>query len=201
MKKKVIKFAGPSKKMMAALENEGLSVDWPTTVKGENDLAVEGTFYTGCDWEKIVTIDLRDKEAVGTKSGVDNAIAYELREAYEAFDVNEELKLNMEGSAEEREARGVPDAARLLEDMQEQGKRLQRFAEVAEAVAEGRETPPKEQEPQDGETIHITPQMARDIAWYLKIAYPMMNNLGKSDVAGFINALNRKLGVKGHFRG
>ena len=155
-----IKFAGPSKKMAEALENEGLHVEWPKTVKDEGDLAVEGLFHTGCDWEKIVTIDLRDKVALGSKEGVDNAIAYELREAYENFDIDEEMQLNLQGSAAEREARGVPDAARLLEDMQEQEKRLERFADVAEAVAEGREIPAEE----DSVEVSISGKDAKRVA-------------------------------------
>lgn len=168
MNTKKIKFAGPSKKMAEALENEGLYVKWPKTVKDESDLAIEGTFYTGCDWEKLVTIDLRDKVGIASKSGVDNAIAYELREAYMNFDIDEEMQLNLEGSASEREARGVPDAARLLEDMQEQEKLLERFAEVADAVAEGRTIPAKG----DNEEITIEGKDAKRVADILeKIAY------------------------------
>lgn len=137
MKTKKIKFAGPSKKMMDALKNEGLNITWPKAVKDESDLAIEGTFYTGCDWEKLVTIDLRDKVGIESKSGVDNAIAHELSEAYEAFDIGEEMKLNLG-------VRGAPDAASLLEDMQEQDNMLKRFAEVADAVAEGRKIPVEE---------------------------------------------------------
>ena len=134
MKTKKIKFAGPSKKMMEALENEGLIITWPKTVKEESDLAIEGTFYTGCDWEKLVSIDLRGKVGLQSKTGVDNAIAYQLREAYENFDIDEEVRLNIGGN-------GAPDAARLVEDIQEQEKRLERFTDVAYAVAEGREIP------------------------------------------------------------
>ena len=160
MNTKKIKFVGPSKKMAEALENEGLYVKWPKTVKDEGDLAIEGSFYTGCDWEKLVTIDLRDKVGIASKSGVDNAIAYELREAYENFDIDEEMQLNLQGSASEREARGVPDAARLLEDMQEQEKMLKRFAEVADAVAEGREIPAKE----DSVEVSISGKDAKRVA-------------------------------------
>ena len=143
MKGKRIKFAGPTKKMVEALEAEGLHIDWPKVVNSNSDLAIEGTFYTGCDWEKLVLIDLRDKIALDTKAGVDNAISYELDEAYENFSIDEELKMNLQGSQEEREARGVPDAERLLEDMQEQDACLKRFAEVAEAISSGRPVPSK----------------------------------------------------------
>ena len=139
-----MKYAGPTKKMMQALEDAGLNVSWPKTgtVKDDYILAIEGTFYTGCDWEKIVTIDLRGMIGLDTKAGVDNAIYYELNKAYEAFDINEELELNLQGTEEEREARGVPDADRLLEDMQEQESCLKRFSEVADAVASGKPVPP-----------------------------------------------------------
>lgn len=163
-----IKFAGPTKKMAEALENEGLHVTWPKAVKENVDLAIEGTFYTGCDWEKIVTIDLRDKVGIESKSGVDNAIAYALREAYENFDIDEEMQLNLQGSASERKARGVPDAARLLEDMQEQEKLLERFAEVADAVAEGRKIPAKG----DNAEVTIRGKDAKRVADLLeRIAY------------------------------
>lgn len=141
MSKAKIKFAGPTKKMIDALQNEGLNITWPKAVKEIDDLAIEGMFYTGYDWEKIVLIDLRGKVGIESKSGVDNAISYELREAYENFEINEEMHLYLQGSASEREARGVPDADRLLEDMQEQEKMLKRFADVADAVASGRPIP------------------------------------------------------------
>ena len=146
MKGKRIKFAGPTKKMVEALEAEGLHIDWPKVVKSDSDLAIEGMFYTGCDWEKLVLIDLRDEGDLSTKANVDAAISNQLDEAYENFSIDEELKMNLQGSQEEREARGVPDAERLLEDMQEQDACLKRFAEVAEAISSGRPVPPSESE-------------------------------------------------------
>lgn len=145
-----MKFAGPTKKMMQALEDEGLNIRWPDTgtVKDDNTLAIEGTFYTGTagQYEKLVLIDLRNEGDLSTKSNVDAAISNQLDEAYENFSVDEELQLNMEGTAEERLARGVPSATELLEDLQEQDSRLKRFAEVAEAVSSGREIPKEEDE-------------------------------------------------------
>jgi hypothetical protein len=145
MKKNKIKFAGPSKKMADALENEGLYVDWPKKIESESDLAIEGTFYTGCDWQKLVLIDLRDEtdRDLSKKSEVDAAISSQLDEAYVAFNIDEEWKLNMEGTEEERAARGVPDAERLLEDMKEQEERLRRFSIVADAVYSGNPIPPE----------------------------------------------------------
>lgn len=146
MKDKAKKFVGPTKKMADALEAEGLHVTWPKVINDENDLAIEGSFTTGEGWEKLVMIDLRNEGDLSTKSNVDAAISNQLDEAYENFSIDDELKLNMEGTEEERIARGVPDAARLLEDMQEQDKRLKRFSAVAEAVSSGRPVPPDEDE-------------------------------------------------------
>lgn len=143
MKTKKIRFAGPTKKMMDALENEGLYVYWPVDIYDEEQLAFDATFCTGADWEKSLCIDLRNTPALDTKSGVDKAVAAELQEEYDNFDIDEEMKLNLEGTPSDRAARGVPDVARLFEDMKEQQKRLKRFAEVADAVAEGRKIPDK----------------------------------------------------------
>lgn len=167
MKTKKIRFAGPSKKMMAALEKEGLNVCWPSEVHDEEQLAFDATFCTGADWEKSLCIDLRDTPALDTKSGVDKAVAAELQEEYDNFDIDEQMYLNLQGSPSERESRGVPNAARLLEDMQEQEKRLERFAEVAEAVADGREIPAAE------DTAKVTisgPDAKRVAALLMKIA-------------------------------
>lgn len=159
MKSKAKKFIGPSKKMAEALEAEGLHVTWPTVIKDENDLAIEGTFETGDCWEKLVNIDLRRNLTLGTKTDVDKAIANELTAAYEAFDVDEEFKLNLG-------ANGAPDAERLLEDMKEQEGCLKRFSDVADAVAGGRPIPPKEDE-KDRETVHIKPETASRICYLL----------------------------------
>lgn len=168
MNTKKIKFAGPSKKMAQALENEGLSIDWPKTIHDREDLAIEATFYTGCDWEKGVLIDLRDMPALESKAGVDDAIANQFREAYDNFDIDEEMSLNLQGTEHKREARGVPDAERLFEDMKEQEKCLERFAEVAEAVAEGRKIPAKG----DNAEVTIRGKDAKRVADLLeRIAY------------------------------
>lgn len=164
-KTKTKKFVGPSKKMADALEAEGLNITWPKVLNSDSDLAIEGSFYTGCDWEKLVLIDLRDEGDLSTKANVDAAISNQLDEAYENFSIDEEMKLNMEGSQEEREARGVPDAARLLEDMQEQDACLKRFAEVAEAVSSGRPVPSKA----DTAEITISGRDAKRIAEILKM--------------------------------
>lgn len=157
-----MKYAGPTKKMMQALEDEGLNIAWPKTgnVKDEELLAIDATFYTGCDWEKLVLIDLRRMLAIDSKAGVDNAVANQLQEAYDNFDIDEEMKVNMG-------ANGAPDAERLLEDMKEQESCLKRFAEVANAVAEGRPVPPKETGEENEETVHITPETASRICYLL----------------------------------
>lgn len=194
MKKNTIKFAGPSKKMMDALDAEGLNVYWPKEVKDREDLAIEALFYTGCDWEKLVLIDLRDEEALSTKHNVDIAISKQLYEAYRCFDIDEEMKLNMEGSAEEREARGVPDASRLLEDMQEQDARLKRFAEVADAVASGRAIPAEEQGAEDGEDIQISKETATTLLELVQFAYKKINPSYHTTCENMIKELSQKLG-------
>ena len=197
MKKNTIMFAGPSKKMKDALEAEGLYVEWPKKIESESDLAIEGSFNTGCDWEKLVTIDLRDlakRFDLSTKSRVDAAISQQLDEAYESFDVDEELKLNMQGTEEERTARGVPDAERLLEDIQEQEARLKRFAEVADAIYCGKPIPPEEHSPEDGETIHITPETANTLLELVRVAYKKINPSYYTTCENLMKELNRKLG-------
>lgn len=195
MKEKKIKYVGPSKKMAEALEEEGLRIEWPKAIKSNSDLAIEGMFYTGCDWEKMVVIDLRDKCGLTSKSGVDIAIAKELEDAYEAFDIDEEMQLNLQGTAEEREARGVPDADRLLEDMKEQEERLHRFSVVADAVASGKPVPQKP----DNRKIEIDGNTAEKIVALLEYAkdyldpHATVDCLNVPDCMDIINELKRKL--------
>lgn len=156
-----MKFAGPTKKMMQALEDEGLNIRWPDTgtVKDDNTLAIEGTFYTGTagQYEKLVLIDLRNEGGLYTKKKVDAAIWNQLDLAYDNFSIDEEMQLNMG-------ANGAPPAAELLEDMEEQERRLKRFSEVAGAVAEGREIPAEE----DNTEITISGKDAMRIVELLK---------------------------------
>ena len=179
MKDKAKKFVGPTKKMADALEKEGLTVTWPKVIRDENDLAIEGSFTTGDGWEKLVLIDLRDEGDLSTKANVDAAISNQLDEAYENFSIDEELKLNMEGTEEERIARGVPDAARLLEDMQEQDARLKRFSDVAEAVSSGRPIPPEESE---NVTLILTKDEAVALARFINGVFidgPRLSEIGE----------------------
>ena len=136
------KFAGPSKKMAQALEAEGLYVEWPKHIRTVEDLAIEATYYTGANgypYKKTVLIDLRDKLSIDTKSGVDNCISYALTDAYNAFDIDEEMKIHLG-------QRGAPDAAGLLADLQEADNRLWRFSLVADSVACGLPVPDKDDE-------------------------------------------------------
>ena len=157
---KIKKFIGPTKKMKDALKAEGLDIKWPDKISVEEDLAIEGFYYTGCDWEKIVIIDLRDKD-LSSKEKVDFEVYTQLREAYENYDVNEEMHLNMQGTQEERESRGVPDADILLEDLREAENRLKRFYDVACAVAYDRPIP---QDERHCKNITITLEEAKNIA-------------------------------------
>lgn len=197
MKEKKIKYVGPSKKMAEALEAEGLHIEWPKAIKSNSDLAIEGTFYTGCDWEKIVTIDLRGKIGLDTKAGVNNAIAYELNEAYEAFDINEELNLNLQGTAEEREARGVPDAARLLEDMQEQESCLKRFSEVADAVASGKPVPPEE----DTRKVELDGNTAEKVVAILEVCRNHLDATATVDCLNVVTCDSLIKEIKGQLEG
>lgn len=168
-----MKYAGPTKKMMKALEDEGLNITWPKTgnVKDEELLAIDATFYTGCDWEKLVLIDLRTMLRIDTKAGVDNAVANQLQEAYDNFDIDEEMQVNMG-------ANGAPDAERLLEDMKEQESCLKRFAEVANAVAEGRPLPVAEDEGMV--TFTLTIDEANALARFIDGAgTPAVREIGK----------------------
>ena len=186
------KFVGPTKKMMEALENEGLNVTWPKTIESEGDLALEGTFTTGPDWEKCVTIDLRNEGALKTKQDVDAAICRQLEEAWEAFDVDEELSLNLQGTAEEREARGVPKAARLLEDMQEQETFLKRLFDVADTVCHDR---PIHSAEKHEDQIHITKQTADNICTLLISAYPRFKaKISRLDTVEIVDELRKKCG-------
>ena len=193
-KTKTKKFVGPSKKMADALEAEGLNITWPKVLNSDSDLAIEGSFYTGCDWEKLVLIDLRDEGDLSTKANVDAAISNQLDEAYENFSIDEEMKLNMEGSQEEREARGVPDAARLLEDMQEQDACLKRFAEVAEAVSSGRPIPSRD----DAAEINISTADAKQIVKHLGQLSDLLLGVSgaenpRADIHRLIDMLNCKI--------
>lgn len=132
---KKIKFAGPSKKMAEALEDEGLFIEWPKTVKDDEDLAIEATYTTGAnDYEKIVLIDLRSYGNLASKRGVDTAIAAELEQAWQDYDVGEEMEIYLG-------TRGAPEPALLLADLQEAESRLERFSNVARAVALGNPIP------------------------------------------------------------
>lgn len=186
-----IKYVGPSKKMAKALEKEGLRINWPPTgnIEDKELLAIDAIFETGEGWEKSVLIDLRNMLALNSKAGVDNAIANQFQEEYDNFDIDEEMKIHLEGTARERELRGVPDAARLLEDMKEQISRLERFADVANAVAEGREIPAES----DGVKIEIDGATAENIVSLLE--YAMNHGASEAHCKPIIDELNRKLGM------
>lgn len=178
--------------MVKALEDAGLNITWPKTVESKEDLAIEGTFTTGMDWEKCITIDLRDEGELKTKKDVDAAICRQLEEAYEAFDVDEELELNLQGTKEERETRGVPNAARLLEDMQEEEAFLKRLSDVADAVYHDRPIPSEEK---NDETVHITPQTADNICTLLIAAYPRFKGaISRLDTMQIVDELRKKCG-------
>ena len=182
-----MKFAGPTKKMMQALEDEGLNIRWPDAgnVKDDNTLAIEGTFYTGPagQYEKLVLIDLRNEGDLSTKKNVDAAISNQLDEAYENFSVDEEMQLNMG-------ANGAPDAADLLADMQEQDSRLKRFSEVAEAVSSGREIPAEKGEEK---VVTLTAETAEMVKEVMARAVPHLTDRNIERVNEIIHEINRQL--------
>ncbi len=180
--------------MMQALEDEGLNIRWPDagTVKDENTLAIEGTFYTGTagQYEKLVLIDLRNEGDLSTKSKVDAAIWNQLDLAYDNFSIDEEMQLNMEGTEEERLARGVPSAEELLEDMEEQERRLERFSDVAGAVYSGREIPAEKGEEK---VVTLTAEMAEEVKEIMAGAVPHLTDRNIERVNEIIHEINRQL--------
>ena len=125
---KAKKFIGPTKRMRDALEEAGLNIDWPTEITDGEELAVDGVFYTGDGWQKIVLIDLRARD-YRTKAEVDVAVADQLDAAYEDFDVDEEAEMYICSDIP-----GKPSVDRIVEDMREQEKMLRKFYETASAV-------------------------------------------------------------------
>lgn len=194
-------FAGPTKKMMKALEDEGLMVDWPAGCPTDGEeLAMDGYFCIGADRRASLFIDLRGKDGLGRKSRVDSLVAEELAEERDNFDIDEEFEQGMNMSGLGRAAEGKPTPSELWSDLKEEKALLERFAEVAEAVAGGRPIPSKEKPIVDGEPVHITAGDASAIIDYLWVAYPSYNNLGKCEVSGLIKRLCQKTGRKCRFR-
>ena len=185
------KFVGPTKKMADALEDEGLHIEWPKTIEDESDLAIEGSFLTGPGWEKTVVIDLRDEGELKTKAEVDEAICRQLEVSWESFDVGDELALHMQGSAYERDARGVPEPDRLVADLYEQDARLERFYNVAEAVVGGYNIPPEKEK----ENIHLTETDTETVCKFLRRLYQvqcsMPRQLGTRQLGKELDELRR----------
>ena len=179
---KAKKFIGPSKKMAAALENEGLRISWPDTITDPEQLAIDGYFYTGDCWEKNVLIDLRNME-LNTKGEVDRAVADQLDSAYEDFNVDEEVNICLD-------APGAPDAARLVEDKKEEEQRLKRFMDVSDAVASGRPVPP---EKGDEKTVTLTAETAEMVKEIMASAVPHLTDRNIERVNEIIHEINRQL--------
>ena len=180
---KAKKFVGPSEKMKKALEDEGLHVEWPTEIcdDGEN-LAIEGTFCTGQGWEKLVLIDLRNRVGLESKSGVDNAISYELDAASSNYDIDEEMGLSLGQD-------GAPSAAELLEDLKETESKLHRFSIVADAMSGGRPVPPED----DEEVVEIPRSTVENIVSLLEYARNHAENISVEHCSAVIDELTKKL--------
>lgn len=176
-------FVQPTDKMKATLEEEGLNIVWP---EGEVDIesfAIDGYFYTGAgDWEKTAFIDLRDKE-ISNSEEADKAIADELQEAYDNYDVGEEFKINVGG-------RGAPDAETLWEDLKEAKDRLEWFAELASAVAYGKPLP---KEVEEVEKVEIPLDKVQSIVRLLSIGHPAEEVFNRKERLELINYLKDKI--------
>lgn len=140
--------------MRKSLADEGLCVEWPKTVREDEDLCIEAVYHTGVnDYEKLVNIDLRGLNLLSEctiKSDVDAAVADALWWAWYRYDIDEELKLNLG-------VKGAPGAVDLLEDLNEADRMLGRFVEVSEAVAYGMDIP----DAADAKEIYIIGRDAR----------------------------------------
>lgn len=148
MKTKTIK---PSKKMMEALDKEGLSVNWPDDVRGE---CIDASYWTSNgSYEKIANIDFRSY-TLNTQKDVDLAISEQLDECYQCFSVDEEMSLHMSIKADERIAHGTPSARDLVEDLEEAEQMLGHFAKVACAVVN--DTPIPERDGDAEKTIKLS---------------------------------------------
>lgn len=131
----------PSKKMMEALENEGLYITWPDDVRDE---CPDATYYTSNGkFEKLVYIDFRDPESLRleTEQEVDIAVAEQLDAAWRGYSVEEEMELLMAIPTKDRIARRIPAVSDLIKDLEEAERKLSRFTEVALAVAYNRQIP------------------------------------------------------------
>ena len=176
-------FIQPTDKMKEILEEEGLNINWP---EGEVDIesfAIDGYFYTGAgDWEKTAFIDLRNKEITNAEEA-DKAIADQLQEAYDNYDVGEEFKINVGG-------RGAPEAEELFEDLKEAKDRLEWFAELAYAVAYGRPIPKKVE---DVEKVEIPLDKVQSIVRLLSIGHPSEEVFNRKERLELIDYLKEKI--------
>jgi len=135
-----MKRIGLSKRMLDALEAEGLTL----TKSVERDgIIYEGLFHTGIDHEKIVHIDLRGKRPE-TKQQADQIACIELRDAYDNYSVAEQMRMYLDAAAHGLD--GVPEPDKLLADLQEEEARLERLADVANAVYWRQPIPPAPEE-------------------------------------------------------
>lgn len=144
----------PSKKMMEALENEGLYITWPDDVRDE---CPDATYYTSNGkFEKLVYIDFRDPKSLRleTEHEVDIAVAEQLDAAWRGYSVEEEMELLMAIPTKDRIARRIPAVRDLIEDLEEAERKLSRFAEVACAVVN--DTPIPERDDDAEKTIKLS---------------------------------------------
>lgn len=173
--------------MREALAKAGLCVEWPETVRDDEDLCIEAVYHTGVNgYEKLVNIDLRGFDLLrkGTiNSDVDAAVAGALWSAWYSYDIDDELKLNLE-------AKGAPGAVDLLEDLKEADRMLGYFAEVSEAVSYGGEPP----DAADDKEIYIIGKDARALCGMLaRIADKKVPFKWSKEEKAFAKSLRRQL--------
>ena len=184
-----VKFAGLSDRMVRALDDAGLVVNFPTGEVDVEELAFDWEFQTTHGW-KTVFIDLRhefddtEEDVLVTQEAVDQAVARQFVWAYDNFDVDDEVALIMNGTTQdERRRRGVPEASELVRDIEEEERMLEHFRWVAEAVVMDRPVPKRKHGPvelsgvnaesvlgflRNPQTIEENPGIVADICRHIK---------------------------------
>ena len=191
-----VKSPRPSKEMVAALDANGLHVDWPDNIY----VPLEGTFWAG-DIKKSVVFHFDYlKDSVKTSADVDRHIVQCLYEAYMDCNWRYDLKDRDLDELKSSDKLSWWDVIRLIEASLQKERCLSRFYWVASCVVDGEPVPPKEQGQGFCETIHITPTMATEIRECLIKAYPSVKDSPcAKNIGGIIDELAWKLDVNEDF--
>ena len=191
-----VKSPRPSKEMVAALDANGLHVDWPDNIY----VPLEGTFWAG-DIKKSVVFHFDYlKDSVKTSADVDRHIVQCLYEAYMDCNWEYDLKENDLDELKHNDNLSWWAVIRLLKASLQNERRLARLYWVASCVVDGEPVPPREQGQGVCETIHITPTMASEIRECLMKAYPNLKGCEcAKDIGDTIDSLAWKLNIKESF--